>query len=357
MMSIVARSRARSDDEGGAVAVFVALCLIVIMAMAVLTVDVGGLLYKRRAMVNAADAAALAAAQSCALTTDTTNPEAEADANAMLNVGGLQATDGGIIDSVGCDTNHKGHVTVRYTTTQPLFFAQVLGFGTQQNVQTAATAAWGAAGGPGSPVPVVLNLATFQGNCAIPLPDTAIGQQCYLWYDNDTFNGANFGFLDLSEWGVDPTTTNCNSGGGSTQLDSWIAGVYTGPTLSLNYPDPTYVCSTSGNRSSTWSALSNYIGQIETFPINDQTKQIVGSGGQTTFFDLVGFASLRIENIYAANQAPPACGPPPGNSSAHCIIVSWQGYQLGGVDPNGGRDFGTTAIRLCDQAVSPCPDQ
>ena len=356
-MRVTRRARGDGEGERGAVAVFVAISLIAIIAFAVLTVDVGGLLYRRRAMVNASDAAALAAAQSCALTTDTTVPEIEADQNAALNLSGLQPTDGGIIDSSGCDLAPTGHVTTSYTTTQPLYFGEVIGLGNQRPVQATATAAWGPTGGATNPVPVVLNLATFQGNCEIPLPDAAIGQQCYLWYDNDRFVGSNFGFLDLSEWNVDPASTNCNAGGGSSQLESWIDGNYTGPALTLNYPNPTYVCTTSGNRQSTWDTLANHIGQIETFPVNDQTQQITGGGGQTTFFDIVGFASLRIENIYRANQAPPACGPKPNNNSAHCMIVSWQGYQVGGIDPNGGQNLGTLSIRLCDQAISPCPDQ
>ena len=49
-------------DERGVVAVLTAICLLVVMAGVALTVDIGGLLLRRRAMVNGADAAALAAA-------------------------------------------------------------------------------------------------------------------------------------------------------------------------------------------------------------------------------------------------------------------------------------------------------
>jgi Flp pilus assembly protein TadG len=52
-------------DEGGAVLVIVALSLIALFAMAVISIDVGGVYAARRSMVNAADAAALAAAQTC----------------------------------------------------------------------------------------------------------------------------------------------------------------------------------------------------------------------------------------------------------------------------------------------------
>lgn len=349
--------RARSDPDGerGAVAVIFAISLIAIVAIAVLTIDAGGLFYQRRAMVNAADAAALAAAQSCATITDTTDPETEADTNATSNVPGLTASDGGITAVVGCDTNGQGHVTVDYSIQQALFFAQVLGFGNSATVGGTATAAWGPTGG-GNPVPIVLNQATFQGNCDLPLPDSQKGTQCYLWYDNDRFIGSNFGFLSLDQWNVDPATTNCNSGGGSSTLEDYINGNYTGPPLTLNYPDPTYVCTTSGNRNSVWNTLSNHVGDTLMFPINDQTKQIVGGGGQTTFFDIVGFASLQVDGVYKANQAPPACGRPP-NASAHCLVTSWQGYRFGGINPNGGEDFGTRAVRLCDPTIAPCPDQ
>ena len=52
--------------EEGAVAIIVALLLVVLMAAVALTVDVGGLYLRRRALVNGADAGALAAARTCA---------------------------------------------------------------------------------------------------------------------------------------------------------------------------------------------------------------------------------------------------------------------------------------------------
>ena len=66
MMSV--RSRIGSNGERGATVVIVALSLVAMFGMIVLVVDVGGLLYKRRELVNASDAAALSGAQTCALT-------------------------------------------------------------------------------------------------------------------------------------------------------------------------------------------------------------------------------------------------------------------------------------------------
>ena len=60
----VPRSRT-VHEERGATVVIVILSLFALFGMIVLVVDVGGLLYARRGMVNASDAAALAAAQSC----------------------------------------------------------------------------------------------------------------------------------------------------------------------------------------------------------------------------------------------------------------------------------------------------
>ena len=132
---------AKRDDERGAVAVIVALCMIAIFAMVVLTIDVGGLLLERRSMVNAADAAALAAAQTCANQADTTDPEDQADEFATQNVTDLPA-DGidNITDIVGCKTT-SGHVTVHYEEQHPLFFAAILpGNGRTGTVATNATA-------------------------------------------------------------------------------------------------------------------------------------------------------------------------------------------------------------------------
>ena len=78
-------------DEEGVTAIIVALCLISLVGMLVLVVDVGGLLYRRREMVTGSDAAALAAAKTCAVpaVTDPTDPEAQANTAAIEQRDGL----------------------------------------------------------------------------------------------------------------------------------------------------------------------------------------------------------------------------------------------------------------------------
>jgi Flp pilus assembly protein TadG len=107
--------------EEGAVAILVALLLVVLMAAVALTVDVGGLYLRRRALVNGADAAALSAARTCARggTDDHgTTPEVAADTEAQNNSPITDAEVQGrtnITDMTACGARY-GHVTVSYTS-------------------------------------------------------------------------------------------------------------------------------------------------------------------------------------------------------------------------------------------------
>jgi putative Flp pilus-assembly TadE/G-like protein len=433
-MRVTRSLRARTDDERGVSLVIVAISLVAIFGMVVLVVDVGVLLVSRRAMTNASDSAALAAAQSCVR--DAGDWESQADSYASSNVDGVVT--GGIVDSSNCGVSEPGYVTVDYTTTEDLYFTPVLGLADTHDVRTQATAAWGPAGGA-NPLPIVLNLATFQGDCDIPNVD--LGQTCYLWYDNDRFDGSNFGFMNLEQWNV-ASTAHCSNAGNS-QRQAWIEGSWDGDPLPLNYPDPTYVCTDSGIASSAWATLAGRIGDILVFPINDQSSQIMKSGSQIDKYNVIGFASLLLEEVLTVHEAggdsgscsfqrnfPNAsplnldvvgslqgcfsgapdditnvrlsasgnprcctlgthytyssttrtvtwthpqprgnvtvsfdwendgpCGEPPGNSSARCIVVSWQGYQFGGQGAGGGADFGLQSIRLCDLDIAgSCPE-
>jgi Putative Flp pilus-assembly TadE/G-like len=282
--------RVDAGDERGISLVITAIALVAIFAMVVLVIDVGALLVKRRAMVKAADAAALAAAQSCARGLG--DAESQADTFASLNAQGTLS--GGIIAG-GCDAMY---VTVRYTTQQDLFFAPVLGFGSSDDVAAEATAAWGGVGAA-NPLPIVLNLATFQGDCDIP--NVAKGTICHLWYDNDRFDGSNFGFLNLEQWNVS-AGTGCHSAG-SSQREDWITNDWGGDPLELNYPSPTYVCTDSGLSSSNWSSLEGRIGDILTFPVNDQATQIMNSRSQIDKYNIIGFAQMKLTDVLDVHEA------------------------------------------------------
>ncbi len=142
--------------EEGVVAIVMAICLVVLMAAVALTTDVGGLLYRRREMVNGADAAALAAAMECSKGNGLVAAAAAANHQFEGDSPGSKAT-GYSVDSIAASPacgGTAGHITVRYTTQQPLYFAPVLGLSDHHAVTTEATASWGPAG----PFPIAVNL-------------------------------------------------------------------------------------------------------------------------------------------------------------------------------------------------------
>src|SRR6476659_2478655 len=169
-------------DQSGVTMVIVALCLVALIGMIVLVVDVGGLLWNRRAMVNASDAAALSAAKSCILpaTMDPQTAEQAADALAAQNSTGADTAPINILQSLGCDTADTGYVTVQYSANQQLFFAGIFG-ANQRPVTTQATAIWGPAGAA-NPMPIVIYQDWFQ-NCEFDEIDP--NKTCYVWEDNN----------------------------------------------------------------------------------------------------------------------------------------------------------------------------
>lgn len=303
------------SDERGATAVIVALSLIALLGMIVLTVDVGQLLFKRRAMVNASDAGALAAAQSCAGLADADIPESMADAFAIDNVNGMVAGNGGIIDVAGCDGDAFGHVTVEYQTQQELFFAGVLGFNGPAAVKTKATAGWGPTGSA-NPIPIVVYTGTTQtqGECQIE-ENLPAGESCFLWYDNnkDVFGGSAFGFLNLCPEG-EPLCSKVGwdvSGGascpnvGASERRPWIDGTWGGGPNNVNYPAPTYVCRLSGLASNLWTNnLEDRVGDDLTFPVNDCATQVDTNGSavgcssdKVDKYNIIGFIVLRLDAV------------------------------------------------------------
>ena len=302
----------RVADEQGATAVIVTLSLIALLGMIVLTVDVGQLLFKRRAMVNASDAAALAAAQSCAGLDDADSPEAMADTFAVENATGVVTALPNIVDEVGCDGPAFGHVTVEYGTNQNLFFAGVLGFDGPATVRTRATAGWGPTGG-GNPIPIVVYEGLSQGGCNI-VEGLPPDESCYLWYDNGLFGDSAFGFLNLCTEN-DPCRHGWDVAGDAScsadrsDVEQWVAGTWQGGPNEVNYPAPTYVCRVSGLAEDIWqNDLSERLGEELMFPVNDCTTQVddrgqvVGCDEMPHKYNIVGFVVLRLDEVLSDQQ-------------------------------------------------------
>jgi hypothetical protein len=411
----VKRSR---NNEDGATAVIVVLSLFALFGMIVLVVDVGGLLYARRGMVNASDAAALAAAQSCIGVGE--SEEAFADQFATSNADGVFTAGGNITAQQNCHEGEAGYVSVEYSKEWPLFFSGVLGVEGGGQVTTAATAHWGPTG-TASPIPLVIYETTLQGRCDVPRVEE--GTTCYVWEDNDIgIGGGDFGFLDVGEgWNVSKSA-RCNSSGGADQLADWISGAEVEP-LGLNYPSATWVCTREmeGGNNSAWRALEDLIGETRDFPIVGVTP----ADGEPSFietpqskYNVIGFAHFEIMSVNMASKDALVCpipatatlpfdlmtecgtsgiyiegsamgdkgarltvdadgvitawskqpsavnfettdssdcgGNPAPNASAHCLVLTWHGATIGGGNPGGGANFGIHAVALCDQEIGSC---
>ena len=307
-------------DEG-AVAVIVALVLLVFVAAVALAVDVGGLMLHRRGLVNSSDAAALSAARTCARGGFDSHgtPESAADHQAMANsnitVGEAAATNILFMSTCG---NESGHVTVGYTSDQELFFAPVIGFNHESPVHTEATASWGL--GSNNPVPLVLS-SQLVSTCPKPPPTgtNTVGQApCGTWYDNDTLNNGNFGFLSLNPqgWNV-PANSNCAGGNaGSSEIGDWVSGAQP-VSVALNWTEPTYVCNIGGfkGQSHPWNELEilAQTDAVRDFPITwdgpgspccgAPSQGYLDAGGKIEKYDVIGFAAIKIIDVFRSQQA------------------------------------------------------
>ena len=314
--------------EEGVVAVVVALCLVVLMGGVALTLDVGGLLYRRREMVNGADAAALAAAMECArnkgigAATAAANDQFEGNSPGSKNGYTLNT----IVASPTCGGT-AGHITVSYTSRQPLYFAPVIGMSDHRDVTTEATASWG----PGGPFPIAVNLGPPNAfkTCSI---NATPGTDCYYLFDNNQNGNGDFGFLNLAQWGA-TSDQQCNGGGGANLIAGEITGTVGYSQYVFAVPKP--VCQISGLKGKDWNqALASMVGQTRSFPINDPS--------QTTAkrWYIVGFAQMTILSV---DQNAKSCGGLiVGAKSETCVRLTWVG---------GGAGVGSTqleTVNLCD---------
>jgi hypothetical protein len=291
-------------DESGATLVIVALSLIAMLGMTVLVVDVGGLLTLRRRMVTAADSAALAAAQSCALDRAADAPVV-ANQFAGENVTGTVRTK---FDLTGCGSSGVGSVDLAYEKDQELYFAPILGAPDTSEVEGAANAIWGpAATAPVVPYPMTLNT----GDAPAPCYSDRSGTPCGYWF-SDARNAAAYTnrstgrFANLLTW-PSAASRRCNgSGASSSQLAGWMA---TNPRQSISPSASTYVCVDSpGHASTTLSGFASRVGDMLIFPINDSSGMIY-RGNNANKFRIVGFAPLRLAAVYPGDD-PAAVGTP-----------------------------------------------
>jgi Flp pilus assembly protein TadG len=349
-------SRRSLHEERGAVATLLVLLGVVFLGMLALAVDGGLLLVKFRGVRTANDAAALAAALSCATGEGQASADGQADMLAASNVSDAVTLAAAVYDPA-CDAP-AGKVTVRYGGSQRLMFSPVVGVSSPKPVDAAATATWGAAGASNRVSPLMLDMNRMS-DCQIPFgPDLYEGKVCTFWWDNDPDNLGNaaWGLMNLGLWGVSPGSGCSNAG--QAQYQEWIEFGFPG-VLELNAPDPTYVCRDSGFFG---GALDRGIekaiatGQPYAFPINDSTNQVDRNGAvcpppcTPDKYYIVGFGWMKLTALYRRQDPEYAtyCGAFPASANARCLVAEWVGFSTSGLAPGGGQNFGLISIGLTE---------
>jgi hypothetical protein len=356
--SLVARVH---GEERGAVLMIVALLLLALLGMLVLTVDLGrGVAFKRQ-LVTGADAAALAAAQQCALGNGSGAATAAGDDVLALDVdlGGLGAT----YVMPGCDDPdapaEDRFVEVVATADIDYFFAGIFGIDSG-DIAARAVAIYGPVP-EAFPIPITVDEQQLLDNCGITAGDPPADgvEDCELTYPKDTLQEPRWGVLDLSQWG-DEDAAPC-----SVDANTLAEIIANG-----GWPDPlppnNYDCLDNGLSFSVWDSME---GKILTFPVidferstgtfkpnnpplggedctgedvDDPTDPAVVAGFDceidTAF--VIGFIQLLVESVV--------------NSGSTVVVeTDYLGITTGGGTPclpgqNCPADFGIRAVRLVE---------
>jgi Flp pilus assembly protein TadG len=334
MLSMICRRLHRvREDQDGAVLLIVAVALLAVAGMLVLVFDLGSLVSTRRTAIKGADAAALAAAQSC-FDGDAAGAPIAAQQLGLANLddsgASLSGSTSTIIAQEGCGTSKDyGYVTVRVTTNQDLFFAPIIGVDSH-GISAEATAAWGMVVGP--PVPVTASIGGPNAFSSCDVPDPTPGETCYVLMDNDHNGGGQFGFLSLTHWypaGTDTSTMACNSVGGTNLLRDQIAGIN---LPNYVYGAPAWSCRVPGETGQTWPTLS---GLTRWFPLTNPA--ITEPSGK--FYYVQGFAQATVVSIDQKSWSDLATGSGQGNGNG------------GGQGGNGGPPSTDPTQQTCGNGI------
>jgi Flp pilus assembly protein TadG len=369
----------RLRDDRGVSAVMTLALFLVLIGFVGLATD-GGLLWRGRISIsNAADSAALAAAETyalhqaqCGVGDATAQTQATQAAQANQPGANPDPAGAGAGYSVDCGAQR---VTVQYVFGQKTFFTPLFGVGSPVNVKAKSTAAWGAPQGLGGVVPFILSGATIS-DCGIPPandqpPPSPI--VCHFWYNNKTAataSGSQWAQINLATWNISRTDNNCPSAGTSTTT-GWINNGYPS-NLSTNYPNPTFVCldtgGSGGGNPQSFPTLGTKAGQSFLFPVNcaqapcpDPYGQVdlqgvscppsAPNGCNVAKYDIIGFAWLQVVSVHSGKSNDTGwqeCGSPaPGpDSNAWCLTAQFTNYTVQPGEPGPGPDFGVQSVAL-----------
>ena len=334
----VSRGRLR-EDERGAVVMVLAIVLVVVVGMLVLVVDLGrGVAYKRQ-VVTGTDAAALAAAQQCALGNGTEAATLAAgdvlDQNVDLaaSITGIEMPDCDVPAGPGLRT-----VTVTTSASIEYFFAPIFGIDSG-SIGSEAVAAWGPSA-EANPIPISVSLDQLLSCGIVPNEPPVEDIPCTIEYPKDTLEEPRWGVLDLSNWN-DPNAAPCMVS--ANDLINIISNGGWPDELQLNGDppgsEPTYTCVDNGVSFSVWASLT---GGTYIFPVIDVPTSL-GHSPDCTGVELtcridtanvVGWVVLHVVEV-----------------DQHAATVRFEStteLTTGGGIPGGAFDFGVRGIRLVD---------
>jgi hypothetical protein len=257
-------NRHRSDRdraERGQVLVVFALALVAIVAMTGLVLDGGDTFVRRRDQQNVADAAAMAAGYSYAMTGNTGGSSAAAWSTSASN--GYTNGANGVTVSVSADAagGPGRHLTVTVTKPHQNTFSGVLGL-SSWNVTTTATVIAGRPNGVVGALPIIFNSKAFNGNGSGNNHEVA-------------YSEPDPGNQDVPQGSVQFNWTefcnNCNAD--SNTVRDLIEGGGVKTTVSLaDHISPL----NSGSHTTLFSSLSNLVGKEVAVPIVDDSGNMVG---------------------------------------------------------------------------------
>ena len=352
--------RGLREEEGGAVVAMLAITLLVLIGMLVLTFDMGSIVSVRRDMVNASDAAVLAAARACALGDGYGAAQTAAGELIDENTANLSPTTMTAFDAPECEALNSNlkYVAASAQTDVDYYFAPILGFESGP-VNSTATAAWGPAIGVANPVPLrLLNGAV--NACIQGQPIGYSGPECAFGFDNTDQNSqsaSQWGVLDFPEgWPTaPPNPMACSSQpGGANQVIEYLSGAVAdfNPVL-WALPDPVYVCAEGGLSATVVNWIIDWlnanVGTALIFPVMADPAvfpPVLSSGGEA--YPIIGFVSLSVMGAWRGQQAKQHCDFQTQNASLFCVQLRYDGVDVVEGIPGSGTYYNIQAIRLVE---------
>lgn len=317
-------------DDSGATMVIAALAMVGLLGIVGLAVDAGAIYLERRELATAADAAALAIAEDCALGArpcDTMTAEATAALLADENsrdgtsaVAGLSLNPSGrTVTVVAGSKNPDGTTKVRP------FFAQVVGWD-GMTVEASATAIWGYPRTVRTFLPLVISECEHPRGT--PLPTSP---RVYYFHDGNNAEECN------AIAGMDADGDGKLSGGfgwlsSSGDCDAlFTAGMWQGADPGSS---PPAACSVA--------EFAELVGDEIPLPIFDDIESL-GAGGR---YHLAGFGLFHVTGYnFGGQYKAPSAGTAPCSGDERCI----SGYFTTGTvfegEP-GGQDWGFVIVKL-----------